>query len=165
MKRTAFWLAVFSATSLTAASFTDSFSSGAPLAAKWFTQGAWSVRKGALTVAEPRRGWASPADFPAAREVRISARLRPDAPVGRDWKQTGLAIWTDAKNYWLFSLTEFPGGSGSKHLIELNEMLDGVWQAQNAEGTRLPPIEGVQSDTWRSGEWYEVELELAKDSI
>ncbi len=165
MKRIPFWLAVFLATSLSAASFTDSFSSSSPLAAKWFTQGAWSVRKGALTVAEPRRGWASPADFPAAREVRISARLRPDAPVGRDWKQAGLAIWMDAKNYWLFSLTEFPSGSGSKHLIELNEMLDGVWQARNAEGTRLPPVEGVQSDTWRSGEWYEVELELAKDSI
>ncbi|MGI5870396.1 MAG: hypothetical protein ACOX9C_13260, partial [Kiritimatiellia bacterium] len=145
-----------SAASAAPVSFKDDFSAyreGMPPSQAWFTQGGWIVQKGGLQCGDVRQAAAAPADVPYGRTVTLEAKVTPLGATGSNWKTMGLAVYWDAKNYWLLCLTEFPGKEdGARHLIELNAMVDGVWQANVQGDTALEEWPPLQGGTWRTGE-------------
>ena len=149
--------------------FKDDFSGyreGTPPARNWFTQGGWTVQRGAIICGDVRQALAVPADVPYGTAATLEAKVTPLGATGSNWKTAGLAVYWDAKNYWLLCLTEFPGKEdGAKHLIELNAMVDGVWQANTQGNTKLdewPPLQGA---TWRTGETYAMRLTTTSEGI
>lgn len=150
-------------------SFKDDFRAyreGMPPSQAWFTQGGWTVQRGGLQCGDVRQAAAAPADVPYGRTVTLEARVTPLGATGSNWKTTGLAVYWDAKNYWLLCLTEFPGKEdGAKHLIELNAMVDGVWQANVQGDTALEEWPPLQGGTWRTGETCTMRLAMTAEGI
>lgn len=130
----------------------------------WLTTGQWEVRDGALRGSDPRRSWASIAGAAYGRSVSIEADVAPGAATGSDWKTCGVAVFSDPANYWLLSLTGFPGPDG-KRMIELGEMLDGHWQAHATGPTALAAWPPARAGTWAEGRTWRLRLATTPEGV
>lgn len=119
-----------------------------------FTGITWEVQ-GPTVVATPESrefGWAS---TPRSREVTVSARITIRETHGDDWKIAGVAIGDGARSFWHWALVQAPG-SGRRY-VELAEMRDGNWNAQNDDA--LPLIESQGSGwRWEDNQGYRLTL-------
>jgi len=77
------------------------------------------------------------------------------------WKTSGIAIYTDDKNYWAFSAVESPEKDGKKHFFELKEMLDGKWGAES----NLTKNVSKGWFNWEYNTPYRLKLTLSGQSI
>jgi hypothetical protein len=130
----------------------------------WLTTGRWEVADGALRGIDSRRSFASPAGCAYGGTVAIEADLTPTGATGGDWKNCGIAVFSDPANYWLLSLTGFPGPDG-KRIIELGEMLDGRWQAHAQGATALATWPPARSGTWSEGRTWHLRLVTGADGV
>jgi hypothetical protein len=154
--------------------FTDSFdyTGGSDAAPAWFTEDtAWRVEDGALRRHGGGTSNAVLEAVPWSRAFTMEAVLRVierPAPEGweNQWAMAGIGLYRDGENYWRFSLVEAPANLEHRHFVELAEMKDGQWLAQNAENTRLENLIHKGGDfDWQYGAQYTLRLELAADRI
>lgn len=143
------------------------YAPGADAAPAWDTGVyGWSVSNGAFTCAEPGKDMALLARAPHGRHVRVEADLVVARAVTPGWKVAGVCVQQDSRNYWHLALVEAPDRDGCRHFVELSEMLDGVWNAQSEEGTRVVVSHSRSSAApWRFGERYRLMLELAPGGV
>ncbi len=148
--------------------FHDDFSAyrpGLSPAPAWLTTGDWLIQDGALRGRDLHRSFASLAAAPYGATVDCAVDVTPRTALGKDWKSSGLALVSDLDNYWLLSLTEFPGQAGTKHLIELGEMHAGRWNAQLEGATALVELPSAHHGVWVNGTTYRLQLVTGSDGI
>lgn len=123
------------------------YPAGSDASPTWDTGGGtWEVQAGKLTVDDPA-GFAVLAGQPCFRRVSVEATLTLQRAASLGWKVAGVAIHSDARNYWHMALVEPPPDRAGQHYVELAEMRDGQWLAQtNLQGNGSSGL-GWQYDT------------------
>ncbi|MCG3179139.1 MAG: hypothetical protein BIFFINMI_01470 [Phycisphaerae bacterium] len=140
---------------------------GEPTPAWQTTTPFWEVRGGELVSDDAReRGFAVFDRCPPGSDIAVEADVTVGKVIGREWKIAGVAVRADADNYWHLALVEGPDQSGRGHFVELVEMLDGNWLAQNTAPTRLKGTDYAGLNfQWRVGQTYRLALTLSADRV
>ena len=99
---------------------------------------------------------------PLSQDVTVEAVFTPLKTEGRDWNIAAVAIVDDARNFWHLALVQTPKDQGCKHCVELTEMRDGEWLAQNNLKLELNEPGGI---TWVSGQPHRLRLSLGKGGV
>ncbi len=137
-------------------------------AAGWeFTAGEWGIEAGRLAVRSAsggRNAFAYSVDAPFLSEQRVEATVYPRERLARGgWSFAGITVFADSSNLWLLALTAGPNG---ERYIDFIESLNGVWQAQNAPGTRLERVTDKDLHVrWEYGRGYRLRLEVRRDAV
>jgi len=150
-----------------AGGFRDGFSRREKTARNWEFLGlVWRVEGGVCASRDPERAFAILTALPHARKLTVEATIAVEKPVSKDWKVAGLAVVRDERNFWHLAFVEAPEGQGRRRYVELCEMLDGTWLAQNEPGSRLEalPAKGPEF-RWEYGKRYRLRLELSPEAI
>ncbi len=83
-----------------------------------------------------------------------------------DWLTAGIGLYASPTNYWAVNFVVKPEAQGRGHFCEFQEMLEGAWLAQGAEGSRLPGTGGAGGDfNWQLNKPYRFEITLAEQDI
>jgi hypothetical protein len=106
---------------------------------------------------------------PFAAEASVAVDVAVTTPPGNPdgWLTAGLGLTVDERNYWGLHLVASPLKDGVRHhYCELSEALDGHWQAENADETKLTrePSRGGEFP-WRDGVTYHCELSWSAAGI
>ena len=126
----------------------------------------WVIEAGACRSADAERSFAILSALPHARKLSLEATIQVSRAVSKDWKVAGLAVVRDERNFWHLALVEAPERQGRRHFVELCEMLDGTWLAQNEPGSRLEELPALNADfRWEYGKRYRLRLDLSPGLI
>ena len=158
------------AAGLGAFEYTDRFdypegSDGSPA---WYTNSvSWEVVNGAMVYPRGQRSFIILDKAPYGTVVSFEASVMVERrDTSADWAVAGIAVRWDEKNYWHFALEEAPEAKGKRHFVELSEMLDDTWLAENGKDARLTPLAAEGSDfNWQYGIPYRLRITLAPDQI
>lgn len=102
---------------------------------------------------------------PVARAVVLEATVTPRETTGHEWKTAGIGLFANADNFWHLAFVEAPDVQAKRHFVELSEMRDGVWNAQDEAASHLTTTEDSGPLTWRFGQSYRLRLRLERDRI
>lgn len=101
--------------------------------------------------------------LPAAKKTIFTARLVPQVVHSSTAFDTmGIALGTDAGNFWSLQFIKRPQNLGGQHYFELGERLGGRWPAQSED-----KIPGFRKNIhqWQTNECYFFRLELQSDIV
>jgi len=147
--------------------FTDDFSTYAPGSdgsPRWLTHSIfWEVRDGAYAFDGRSPGFAVAGEEPNYRKVTVQATMTLRESHGDSWKVAGVAVYADSGNYWHLALVEAPATAGSRHYVELSEMLKGEWLSQNR--LKVTVREGPVENAWQYNTPYRMGIELTPEGI
>jgi hypothetical protein len=123
--------------------------------------GQWSVQDGAARSGISGEGWMVWKGLVAPRKLSSEVEITPEkSGVPGAWGACGLAAFLDGGNYWRVAMVE-GATDKNRHYFELVEKLNGVWQAQNEEATRLAVVDEKQPGArWDYGHKYRVRIEI-----
>jgi hypothetical protein len=94
---------------------------------------------------------------PRASNVTAEAVFTPRKAAGNGWNIASVAIVDDERNYWHLALVQTPPEQGCRPFVELCEMRDGEWLAQDNLGQEIneaPPV------PWTFGEPHRLTLSM-----
>ncbi|MDX9979260.1 MAG: hypothetical protein RBU25_04335 [Lentisphaeria bacterium] len=91
----------------------------------------WQVREGRFRCDWPGTIEAFPRDPRLFKAVTVEATIIPRSTTGTNWKTVAVALKVDARHFWHLALVEAPASNDRRHFVELSEMRDGQWLAQN----------------------------------
>ncbi len=122
----------------------------------------WEVRDGALLADGRAGGFAVLSEGQVYRRISVEATLTPLRRHREDWAIASVCVLADARNFWHLALVESPQGMKFKHFIELVEMRDGAWLAQQ----NLKSIEptGREFD-WQYNHPYRLRIEVTPQGV
>ena len=127
---------------------------------------AWNFREGERVIDAVGMPDMLVARCERAERVSIKAKLLPVEAARTGWATFGLAFFDDDRNFWHLALVQSPpeaDGTPGRRFVELCEMREGKWLAQNRD--RLPCAGGGQKKTWEYGVPYLASLEVSPDGI
>lgn len=148
--------------------FTDdlrAYDARRPIEGVWHVEGGTPrVRDGWLRLEAPRNATALPHRVPAAPVLALVAAMRWERRLAAaGWSAAGIAVVADDANFWRLTLVEGPDG---RRYVELVQMLEGVWQAQSAPGTRLDRLPNeVDLGPWEPGREYSLRISLEGGAV
>ncbi len=140
---------------------------GAEAEPAWYAEAlGWEVRDGAMLAECGPKGFLTLIKAPHGRSVEIEATLTVTRRTGTEWGVAGVAIRRDPRNHWHLALVETPAAHGHRHVVELQEMVDGRWPALGDAETRLEAVrfEGNTFD-WQYGRPYRLRIEMTTEGV
>lgn len=102
-------------------------------------------------------------EFALEGEFTFECKVRPvrsRAPE-KVWKNGGVAVCRDERNYFLFSFCEAPAASGGRRFLELKQQKDGRWGA--ADG--IAPGEHRSDFRWEYGTDYRMSIAVSRTAV
>lgn len=102
-------------------------------------------------------------EFALEGEFTFECKVRPvrsRAPE-KVWKNGGVAVCRDERNYFLFSFCEAPAASGGRRFLELKQQKDGRWGA--ADG--IAPGEHRSDFRWEYGTDYRMSIAVSGTAV
>jgi len=99
---------------------------------------------------------------PLASNVTVEAVFSPLKAVTFGWEVASVAIVDDERNFWHLALVQAPPGQGSGHNVELTEMRNGEWLAQENLKREINEESGGR---WEFGKPYTLTLSMDKQGI
>jgi agarase len=102
------------------------------------------------------------AGSPLYATVQCEVTLVPTAASSQAWKLAGIGLLLDEGNFWHLALAEKPDTDCKGHFVELCEMRDGKWLAQ--ENLKRTTGDGLAVD-WQYGQAYRLRLALTPRGI
>ncbi|MBN2452105.1 MAG: hypothetical protein JXR77_17085 [Lentisphaeria bacterium] len=122
----------------------------------------WQVREGQLRSDVGLPAWLFPVAGVVYRSAVCEVVMTPLATSSKGWKVAGLSLHRGDSDFWHIALVEQPDAEGKGHFVELCEMKDGKWLAQNS--LRGTAQRGHDFD-WQFGTPYRLRLELTPAGI
>ena len=123
--------------------------------------GSWRIENKQLA-ATAVNGLCTSRKVPELEALDFSARLSIAArSVSNDFATAGIAVILDGHNHWRLNFVE---GPSQKRYTEFGETYAGVWQAQNADATRLRKTTNTQG-AWNYGHEYLLHIKLTAQEI
>ena len=122
----------------------------------------WEVRDGKYIASDAYRMFSIDDTLPMGRNVQVEATVVVKRKTTSDWKMAGLVIYIDERNYWYLALAEQPDGTDLDHYIELSQIYEGQWFAQ--ERLRKVSSGNMQLD-WQYDHPYRLTLSMRDGMI
>jgi hypothetical protein len=132
-------------------------------AANWAMNDKWHVTEdGKMNGSSKDRIFLELKDKIDSSNLTFEADITPMEANSVNWKTSGIAIYKDAKNYWALNLAERPDANDKSHYIEMREMRDGKWGADQDDAKPLLRKGGIN---WQYNTTYHLKLTLTPTDI
>ncbi|HRR34379.1 MAG TPA: hypothetical protein P5026_09790 [Kiritimatiellia bacterium] len=99
---------------------------------------------------------------PLASTVTVEAIFTPQRAGNDGWAIAAVAIVADPENYWHLALVQTPPEHGLRPMVELCEMRDGVWLAQN---NLKMEINETPERSWTFGQPHRLTLSMDENGV
>jgi hypothetical protein len=122
----------------------------------------WQVTAGRLRADLGLPAVAYLAGSPLFTTVQCEVTLVPTAAGSKTWKVAGIGLMRDASNFWHLALVEKPDTDDKGHFVELCEMREGKWLAQ--DNLKRTASTGLATN-WQYDQAYRLRLALTPRGI
>ena len=122
----------------------------------------WEVRDEAYHVDGSLAGFSVLAGNTVYTTLSVEAVVQVLEAPGQDWEIVGVSVYRDAQNFWHLALVESPDEAGKEHFVELCEMREGRWLAQ--QNLRSTADENPRLD-WQYNHPYRLRIAMTPEGI